>query len=72
MENKNVVTKALKLYFGNKLTRNGVKDAESAKSFVHKWLKDVELNDTRLAVKFLASEIRKTIDKDCDYSELYK
>ena len=72
MENKNVVAKALKLYFGNKLTRNGVKDAESAKSFVHKWLKDVELNDTRLAVKFLASEIRKTIDKDCDYSELYK
>ena len=72
MKNKNVVAKALKLYFGDKLIRNGVKDAKSAKNFVHKWLNDVELNDTRLAVKFLASEVRKTIDKDCDYSELYK
>ena len=72
MENQNVIAKALKLYFGDKLTRNNVTDAESAKSFVHKWLKDVEYGDNRLAVKFLASEMRKRIDDECDYDQLAK
>lgn len=72
MKNENVVAKALKLYFGDKLTRNNVTDAESAKSFVHKWLDEVEYGDNRLAVKFLASEVRKRIDKDCDYSQISK
>lgn len=72
MENQNVIAKALKLYFGDKLTRNNVTDAESAKSFVHKWLKDVEYGDNRLAVKFLASEVRKRIDDECDYKQLAK
>lgn len=72
MKNENVVAKALKLYFGDKLTRNNVTDAESAKSFVHKWLDEVEYGDNRLAVKFLASEVRKRIDKDCDYKQLSK
>ena len=72
MENQNVIAKALKLYFGDKLTRNNVTDAESAKSFVHKWLKEVEYGDNRLAVKFLASEVRKRIDDECDYKQLSK
>lgn len=72
MKNENVVAKALKLYFGDKLTRNNVTDAESAKSFVHKWLDEVEYGDNRLAVKFLASEVRKRIDKECDYKQLSK
>lgn len=72
MENQNVTAKALKLYFGDKLTRNNVTDAESAKSFVHKWLKEVEYGDNRLAVKFLASEMRKRIDDECDYEQLSK
>ena len=72
MKNENVVAKALKLYFGDKLTRNNVTDAESAKSVVHKWLDEVEYGDNRLAVKFLASEVRKRIDKDCDYKQLSK
>lgn len=72
MENQNVTAKALKLYFGSKLTRNNVTDAESAKSFVHKWLDEVEHGDNRLAVKFLAREVRKRIDKDCDYEQLAK
>jgi len=72
MENQNVIAKALKLYFGEKLTRNNVTDAESAKSFVHKWLNEVEYGDNRLAVKFLASEMRKRIDDECDYEQLAK
>jgi hypothetical protein len=72
MKNENVVAKALKLYFGDKLTRNNVTDAESAKSFVHKWLDEVEYGDNRLAVKFLASEVRKRIDKEIDYKQLSK
>ena len=72
MENQNVTAKALKLYFGEKMNRNNVHDAESAKSFVHKWLDEVEMGDNRLAVKFLASELRKRIDDDCDYNQLYK
>lgn len=72
MENQNVIAKALKLYFGDKLTRNNVTDAESAKSFVHKWLNEVEYGDNRLAVKFLASEMRKRIDDECDYEQLAK
>ena len=72
MKNENVVAKALKLYFGDKLTGNNVTDAESAKSFVHKWLDEVEYGDNRLAVKFLASEVRKRIDKEIDYKQLSK
>jgi hypothetical protein len=72
MKNQNVIAKALKLYFGEKMNRNNVHNAETAKSFVHKWLNEVELNDNRLAVKFLASEVRKRIDDECDYNELWK
>ena len=72
MKNQNVVAKALKLYFGDKLKRNNVRNAESAKTFIHKWLDEVEYGDNRLAVKFLASEVRKRIDNEIDYNELWK
>ena len=72
MKNENVVAKALKLYFGDKLKRNNVRNAESAKAFIHKWLDEVEYGDNRLAVKFLASEVRKRIDKEIDYNQLWK
>jgi len=32
----------------------------------------VELGNTSLAIKFLASEIRKRIDYEVDYNELWK
>lgn len=66
----NVATKALKLYFGNKLSEANVNSAESAKSFVHKWLDAVEYGNQRLAVKYLAYEIRKRIDNEIDYRRL--
>lgn len=72
MKNQNVIAKALKLYFGEKMNRNNVNSAESAKSFVHKWLDEVETGNNKLAIKFLASEVRKRIDNDCDYNELWK
>jgi len=72
MKNQNVVAQALKLYFGDKLKRNNVHNAESAKTFIHKWLDEVEYGDNRLAVKFLASEVRKRIDNEIDYNELWK
>lgn len=72
MRNKNVTATALKLYFGDKLKRNNVNSPETAKSFVHKWLDEVERGDSRLAVKFLAKEMRKRIDDECDYNELWK
>jgi hypothetical protein len=72
MKNQNVVAQALKLYFGDKLKRNNVRNAESAKTFIHKWLDEVEYGDNRLAVKFLASEVRKRIDNEIDYNELWK
>ena len=68
----NVATKALKLYFGNKLSEANVNSAESAKSFVHKWLDDVEYGNQKLAVKYLAYEIRKRIDAGIDYGRLWK
>ena len=66
----NVATKALKLYFGNELSEANVNSAESAKSFVHKWLDAVEYGNQRLAVKYLAYEIRKRIDNEIDYRRL--
>jgi len=69
---KNVAAQALKLYFGDKLRRNNVRDAESAKTFIHKWINEVELGNNRLAIKFLASEIRKRIDSELDYNELWR
>ena len=54
------------------MNRNNVNSAESAKSFVHKWLDKVEKDNNKLAIKFLASEVRKRIDDDCDYNELWK
>lgn len=68
----NVATKALKLYFGNKLNEANVNSKESAKSFVHKWLNAVEYGNQKLAVKYLASEIRKRIDAGVDYNQLWK
>jgi hypothetical protein len=68
----NVATKALKLYFGNKLSEANVNSAESAKSFVHKWLDAVEYGNQKLAIKYLAFEIRKRIDSGIDYNELWK
>ena len=68
----NVATKALKLYFGNKLCEANVNSAESAKSFVHKWLDAVEYGNQKLAIKYLAFEIRKRIDSGIDYNELWK
>jgi len=68
----NVATKALKLYFGNKLNEANVNSNESAKSFVHKWLNAVEYGNQKLAVKYLASEIRKRIDAGVDYNQLWK
>ena len=68
----NVATKALKLYLGDKLKRNNVRSAESAETFIHKWLDEVELDNNKLAIKFLASEIRKRIDSEVDYNELWK
>ena len=68
----NVVTKALRLYFGNKLNEANVNSAESAKAFVHKWLDAVEYGNQKLAVKYLAYEIRKRIDSGVDYNQLYK
>tara|TARA_R110000744_G_scaffold279186_5_gene391435 strand:- start:2372 stop:2590 length:219 start_codon:yes stop_codon:yes gene_type:complete len=72
MKNQNVISKALKLYFGNKLNRDIVNDSESAKTFVHKWLDEVEYDSNKLAVKFLASEVRKRIDSEIDYNDLWK
>jgi len=68
----NVATKALKLYLGDKLKRNNVRSAESAKTFIHKWLDEVELDNNKLAIKYLASEIRKRVDNELDYHELWK
>lgn len=68
----NVATKALKLYFGNKLSEANVDSAESAKSFVHKWLDTVEYGNQKLAIKYLAYEIRKRIDSGVDYEQLWK
>jgi len=68
----NVATKALKLYFGNKLSKANVNSAESAKSFVHEWLDAVEYGNQKLAIKYLAFEIRKRIDSGVDYNELWK
>ena len=68
----NVATKALKLYFGEKLKRNNVHSSESAKIFIHKWLNEVELGNNKLAIKYLAYEIRKRIDSDIDYNELWR
>ena len=47
----NVATKALKLYFGNKLSEANVNSAESAKAFVHKWLDAVEYGNRIFSVK---------------------
>ena len=68
----NVATKALKLYFGSKLGKANVNSAESAKAFVHKWLDSVEYGNQKLAVKYLAYEIRKRIDSGIDYGRLWK
>lgn len=68
----NVAAKALKLYFGNKLSEANVNSEESAKAFVHKWLNAVEYGNQKLAVKYLASEIRKRIDSGVDYNQLWK
>lgn len=68
----NVATKALKLYLGDKLKRNNVRSAESAETFIHKWLDEVELDNNKLAIKYLASEIRKRIDNEIDYKQLCK
>lgn len=68
----NVAAKALKLYFGNKLSEANVNSEESAKAFVHKWLNAVEYGNQKLAVKYLASEIRKRIDFGVDYNQLWK
>ena len=68
----NVATKALRLYFGNKLNEANVNSAESAKAFVHKWLDAVEYGNQKLAVKYLACEIRKRIDSGIDYGRLWK
>jgi len=68
----NEATKALKLYLGDKLKRNNVRSAESAKTFIHKWLDEVELDNNKLAIKYLASEIRKRVDNELDYRELWK
>ena len=69
---ENVATKALKLYFGNKLSEANVNSAEAAKSFVHKWLDDVEYGNQKLAIKYLAYEIRKRIDSEIDYNEIWR
>ena len=68
----NVATKALRLYFGNKLNEANVNSAESAKAFVHKWLDTVEYGNQKLAVKYLAYEIRKRIDSGVDYNQLWR
>ena len=68
----NVATKALKLYLGEKLKRSNVRSAESAKTFINKWLDEVELDNNKLAIKYLASEIRKRVDNELDYHELWK
>ena len=68
----NVATKALTLYFGNKLNEANVNSAESAKAFVHEWLDAVEYGNQKLAVKYLAYEIRKRIDAEVDYNQLWK
>ena len=69
---ENVATKALKLYFGTRLRDANVNSSNTAKNYVHKWLDEVELGNTSLAIKFLASEIRKRIDSDVDYNELWR
>lgn len=69
---ENVSTKALKLYFGTRLRDANVNSSNTAKNYVHKWLDEVELGNTSLAIKFLASEIRKRIDSDVDYNELWR
>ena len=69
---ENVATKALKLYFGTRLRDANVCSSDTAKIYVHKWLDAVELGNTSLAIKFLASEIRKRIDSDVDYNELWR
>lgn len=68
----NVATKALKLYLGNKLNESNVNSAESAKIFVHKWLDAVEYGNHKLAVKYLAYEIRKRIDDGVNYDKLWR
>lgn len=68
----NVATKALKLYFGNKLSEANVNSAESAKSFVHKWLDNVEYGNQKLAIKYLAYEIKKRIDDGVNYDKLWR
>lgn len=68
----NVATKALKLYFGNKLNEENVNSAEGAKTFIYKWLDAVEYGNQKLAVKYLASELRKRIDNGIDFHELIK
>lgn len=72
MRNSNTTTKALKLYFDGKMKREEVYNAETAKAYVHKWIDGVEKDSTKLAIKFLASELRKTIDEEVDYNELWK
>lgn len=69
---ENVSTKALKLYFGTRLRDANVNSSNAAKNYVHKWLDEVELGNTSLAIKFLASEIRKRIDSDVDYNKLWR
>ena len=69
---KNVATKALKLYFGTRLRDANVNSSDTAKNYVHKWLDAVELGNTSLAIKFLASEIRKRADKEINYDQLWK
>lgn len=70
--NENVATKALKLYFGTRLREANVNSSETARVYLHKWLNTMEFGNNSLAIKFLASEIRKRADKEIDYSQLWK
>lgn len=73
MENtENVATKALKLYFGTRLREANVNSSETARVYLHKWLNAVESSNNSLAIKFLASEIRKKADNEIDYNQLWK
>jgi hypothetical protein len=69
---ENVATKALKLYFGTRLREANVYSSDTARVYLHKWLNAVELGNNSLAIKFLASEIRKRADKEIDYNQLWK
>jgi hypothetical protein len=69
---ENIAAKALKLYFGTRLRDANVHSSDTAKKYIHKWLNAVELGNNSLAIKFLASEIRKRADKEIDYNQLWK